>query len=344
MARRLPKYVRAIRNRDGDTFRHLFRRKGQVAITLAVPLYSEDFWASYAAALATVKGAAIGASRTGPGSLDALCVSFFAGTFWTDTLTAASRATYRPIIERLRTKDGTKRVALLRPEHVANMLDQIAKPTARRKMLKALRMLMVAAIPSLRKDDPTAGLKVTLPKSKGWHSWTDAEIERYRMHHALGTAARLVMEFAIETTSRRMEITRLAPQHVKDGRIKIERCHGSRDVDIRITPALQAAIDAMPAIGMRTFVVGQRGKPLSPDRLAKEFAKWATAAGLPDHCRLHGLKKGGMRRIAEKGASTHELQSVSGHKTLAMIQHYTDAVDRVKLADAAYAKITKESA
>jgi hypothetical protein len=48
-----------------------------------------------------------------------------------------------------------------------------------------------------------------------------------------------------------------------------------------------------------------------------------------------------MRRIAEKGASTHELQSISEHKTLAMIQHYTDAVDRVKLADAAFEKITK---
>jgi hypothetical protein len=51
-----------------------------------------------------------------------------------------------------------------------------------------------------------------------------------------------------------------------------------------------------------------------------------------------------MRRVAEKGAWTHELQYVSGHKTLAMIQHSTDAVDRVKLADAAFDKITKESA
>jgi hypothetical protein len=51
-----------------------------------------------------------------------------------------------------------------------------------------------------------------------------------------------------------------------------------------------------------------------------------------------------MRRIAEKGASTHELKSISGHRTLAMIQHYTDAVDQVKLADSAFDKITKASA
>jgi hypothetical protein len=29
----------------------------------------------------------------------------------------------------------------------------------------------------------------------------------------------------------------------------------------------------LPAVGVRTFIVGKRGKPLSPDALAKEFAK-----------------------------------------------------------------------
>jgi hypothetical protein len=95
-------------------------------------------------------------------------------------------------------------------------------------------------------------------------------------------------------------VVRLGPQHVTAGRIKIERCHRSRDVDIRITPAPQAAIDAMPAVGIQTFLIGKRGKPLTVATLAKRFAEWATEAGLPHHCRLHGLEKGGMRRIAEK--------------------------------------------
>ena len=219
------------------------------------------------------------------------------------------------------------------------MLEAIPKISVRAKTLKAIRLLLASAVPSLRQDNPAAGIKVKLPKGKGWHSRSDEEIAQYRKHHPLGTVARLVLEFACETTSRRSEVVRLGPQHVKAGRIKIERCHRSRDVDIKITPALRAAIDAMPAVGMRTFIVGKRGKAVSPDRLAHEFAKWATEAGLPNRCRLHGLKKGGMRRIAEKGATTHELQSISGRKTLAMIQHYTDAVDRVKLADAAYEKL-----
>jgi integrase len=308
----------------------LFRRKGQTAITLAVPLYSEAFWASYATALASVP----------MGSLDALCVSFYESATW-QTMTAASHATFRPVIERLRAKDGKGKVAQLRPEHIAVMLDRIANPSARDKMLKALRMLMAHAIPSLRKDDPTAGIKVKLPKSTSHHMWTDQEIEQYRKRHPLGTPARLALEFALQTASRRMEVARLGPQHVKAGKIEIARCHGSLDVSPGITPSLQAAIDAMPAVGIKTFLVGRRGKAMSADTLAKEFAIWATEAGLPAQCRLHGLKRSSLSRMAIDGCTPHEMQAVSGHKTLAMIQLYTDEVDREKLSVSAFAKITK---
>ena len=54
--------------------------------------------------------------------------------------------------------------------------------------------------------------------------------------------------------SRRGEVVRLGPQHVKDGRIKIARTHGSGDVDILISDELQAACDAMPKAHL-TFIV-----------------------------------------------------------------------------------------
>jgi hypothetical protein len=61
------------------------------------------------------------------------------------------------------------------------------------------------------------------------------------------------MEFALETVSRRGEVVRLGPQHVYIGsegepRIHIQRTHGSKDVDIPISPELKAACDAMPKL------------------------------------------------------------------------------------------------
>jgi hypothetical protein len=54
----------------------------------------------------------------------------------------------------------------------------------------------------------------------------------------LGTQQRLVMEFALEAVSRRAEVLRLGPQHVGNGRIRIERVPGSKAVDIPVTPEL----------------------------------------------------------------------------------------------------------
>jgi hypothetical protein len=60
--------------------------------------------------------------------------------------------------------------------------------------------------------------------------------------------------------------------------------------------------------------------------------------GAAARCRLHGLKKGGMRRLAEAGNTTHELMAISGHQTLSEVQRYTDDADRKLLAESGMAK------
>ena len=342
MARLRLKHVNAFRNpkRKNDRLRYYFRRRGHKAIALPGLPGSEEFMAAYAGALTDTVATAveIGESRTRPGTIDALCVAYYRSDAWTNQLTEDTRKLRKRIIERFRAQHGSKRVALLRPDHIAKILNAIDKPTAKRHWLSAIRGLMRAAIPSLRSDDPTAGIVgIRLTKSKGHHTWTDDEIEQYRQFWPLGTQQRLVMEFAIETASRRGEIVRLGPQHVKNGRIRIDRTHGSADVDIPMSPELQAAIESMPRKHL-TFIHTASGKPRSKAGLGLDFARWATAGGLPKRCRLHGLKKGGMRRLAEDGNTAHELMAISGHKTLTEVQRYTADADKKRLADSGMAK------
>src|SRR5262249_60257627 len=96
------------------------------------------------------------------------------------------------------------------------------------------------------------------------------------------------------------EIVRLGPQHVRDGRIRIDRIHGSRPVDIPLTPELKAALDAMAPTHL-TYLTTPDGKPRSPHGLAIDFAQWCNAAGLPARCRLHGLKRRGCGGSAGEG-------------------------------------------
>ncbi len=336
------KYVNAFRNRNrrDQRARYYFRRRGQPAIPLPGLPGSEEFMAAYAAALDSMpnRSVEIGAKRTLPGTVNALIVNYYRSGEWL-ALAPETQKTRRRIIERFRLQHGNKRVALLQREHILKMLAAIERPSNKRSWLKTIRGLMRFAIPLMRKDDPTEGIPtVKLPKTKGHHTWTDDEIEQYRTFWPLGTQQRLVMEFALGTASRRGEVVRLGPQHVKDGRIRIARTHGSEDVEILMSPELQAACEAMPKEHL-TYIVTAYGKPRSKYGLGNDFAKWATEAGLPANCRLHGLKKSGMRRLAEAGGTAHELMAFSGHKTLTEVQRYTKDADRKKLADSAMAKL-----
>jgi integrase len=339
MARLRLKHVNAFICSDGRV-RHYFRRGGAKAIPLPGLPGSEEFMAAYGAALAVctqgTNSAEIGAGRTSPGSISALVVTYYKSSAWGDLEEGTRKMRWR-IIERFREKHGNKRVALLKQEHIERLLGEIDRPSAKRHWLTAIRALLRSAIPGMRKDDPTAAIPRIKIKTKGHKCWTDSEIETYRAHWPLGTQQRLVMELALETVSRLGEVVRLGPQHVRDGHIRIARIHGSRDVNILVSPELQAACDAMPKAHL-TFITTKDGKPRSKVGLGNDFAKWVTAAGLPKHCRLHGLKKGGMSRLAVDGATTHELMAVSGHRTLSEVQRYTDAVDRERLAGTAMAK------
>ena len=343
MAQLRLRYVNSFRNPDrkNGAVRHYFRKRGMKDIPLPGIPGSEEFMAAYQMALAGMSEAVkpeIGAKRTAPGTIDALVVSYYRSDEWLHGLEEPTRKTRRLYIERFRERHGSKRVALLRREHVVKMLAELDKASAKRHWLKAIRPLLRHAVPTMLAEDPTSGVAAPkLPKSKGYHSWTDGEIAVYRAYWPPGTQQRLVFEFALETVSRRAEVVRLGRQHVANGRIRIERIKGSDDVDIEIAPELQAAIDAMPIVNL-TFIVTAAGKPRSKVGLGNDFAKWATEAGLPDRCRLHGLKKAGMRRAAEDGGTAHELMSFSGHRTLSEVQRYTKGADNRKLADSLMAK------
>lgn len=335
------RYVNSFANRKRKSarVRYYFRRRGQKAILLPGQPGSEEFMAAYAAALASQPNTSdIGADRTLPGTINALVVDYYRSDEWQSQLGEDTRKTRRRIIERFRAKHGNKRVALLRENHIVKMLAEIDKRSAKRHWLKAIRGLLRFAVPTMLRVDPTAGIGNIKLKSKGHHPWTDEQIAQYRDYWPLGTQQRLVMEFALETVSRKGEVVLLGPQHVKDGWIRIKRTHGSDDVEIKVTPALQAALDAMPKSHL-TYIVTTQGKQRSKYGLGNDFAKWATEAGLPKYCRLHGLKKSGIHQRANAGYTAHELMADSGHKSISMVQHYTKGFDKKRLAASGAAKM-----
>ncbi|MBR0778559.1 tyrosine-type recombinase/integrase [Bradyrhizobium diazoefficiens] len=359
------------KNRTDKRERYYFRVRGQKAIPLPGKPGSDEFMTAYGLALSALEKArqgetaiAVSAAKLGkPGTIAALVPSYYRSAEWLNLASDTKEARER-ILKRFVHGDAKKGlrgygnfpVAMFTEQNLIDIRDKIASLSARRSWLKAIKHLLEHAVPSLIAKNPAGKIdQVRLPKTKGHWTWTNDQIATYRQHWKLGTKQRLVFEFALETVSRRGEVVRFGPQHCyisEEGerRIRIERTHGSEDVDIPMSDALAAAIEAMPiptainGVVPLTYLHTERGKMRSKKALGNDFAHWVRATGLPDKCRMHGLKKGGMRQGAEAGLTTRELMGRSGHKSYAEVQRYTDAADQKKLADAGAEKLKAAAA
>src|SRR5262245_33345579 len=205
-------------------------------------------------------------------------------------------------------------------------------------MLRVLRAFMsFAKSEGLVDADPTAGYK--LPKRKptgGFKTWPEEYIVAYRERHPLGTKARLALELLLNVGPRRGDVVKLGRQHVRNGEFAFSANKNGVVVDgVPMLPELKAAISAMPTSAGLTFLMTEYGKPFTP----AGFGGWFRNS-IPKGYAAHGLRKASATRLAEEGATAHQLKAWFGWKTLREAERYTEAAERKKLARAAGALIS----
>ena len=119
---------------------------------------------------------------------------------------------------------------------------------------------------------------------------------------------------------------------------KTER-HSDDNEQLR-TPAhmrLKAYLAALPKNAL-LFVVDDAGRAVEETTFSKDFRAALNAAGLK-HLHFHGLRHTAGMALAEAGCTEKEIMAVLGHKTLAMVQKYTQGARRSRLASSAIAKL-----
>jgi integrase len=332
---RPPKFVQAFLDQHGKP-RFYFRRPGFPRVPLPGLPWSPEFMAAYEAALAG-QPAEVGNSRTKPGTIRAVAVSYF-NSIGFHGLSPSTQAVYRRLIEGLCRQHGDKRAATLQREHVIKLMAARAgRPTSANGLRKILRILMTHAVETgLRSDDPTRDVKAVRIKSDGFHSWTDAEVSRFEQHHRVGSRARLALALLLFTGQRRSDVVRMGRQHIRGGFLEVKQVKTGVALEIPVVAELEAIIDSTATEHM-TFLTTQFGRPFTAAGFSHWFRKQCDAAGLP-YCSAHGLRKAAARRLAEAGCTAHEIAAVTGHASLREITNYTKAVDQRRLATAAMDK------
>ena len=103
---------------------------------------------------------------------------------------------------------------------------------------------------------------------------------------------------------------------------------------------LRAVLDTLSRDHL-TFIATASGAPFSAAGIENWFRRAIRAAGLSDKLSMHGLRKAAARRLAEAGCTTHEIASITGHKTLSEIERYTREAERARLARTASEKVVQ---
>jgi integrase len=334
------KYTHEFVDRTGKLRRYI-RPPGRPATPLPGAPGSAEFMSVYHQALvdAAAQPVEIGAARTGQGSVSGAIVSYYRDVRFRAMATGTQKMR-RAILEQLRNSYGDRQIGGLQRVHIVNLLGS-KKPFAARNWLKTLRGLMQYLIASgQRQDDPTAGIKLPKARAGEIHSWTEAEITQFEAHHAIGTPARLAFTLALYTAQRRGDIVGMGRQHIANGVLALRQQKTGRVLEIPLHPRLVEILAATPGDHL-TFLVTAAGKPFSAAGLGNQFRDWCNAAGLPQHCSIHGLRKAACRRLAEAGCSEHEIAAISGHLSLSEVQRYTRAASQAKMARAAMATVTR---
>jgi integrase len=187
-------------------------------------------------------------------------------------------------------------------------------------------------------SDPLIGVKLTKVKSKPHRRWTPADIEQYERRHARGTKARLALELILSTGQARCDAVRMGRQFIRDETLSMSRQKTGVPFDIPVLPSLREELDLQTDRHL-TFLVTEQGKPFTAAGFGNWFRDRCDEAGLPN-CAAHGLRSAAATRLADYGATAHQLMSWFGWRTLSEAERYTKEADRKRLAAEAGKLIT----
>ncbi len=340
MTRLRLQYIHEYADRHGRLRRYI-RKPGCPRIALPGLPGSPEFMDAYQAALG-MKATPI-ATRNQEGTLAALAERFLQSTDFVN-LKAGSQRTYRKALGPVLLAHGHRLIGDLELDKARKVIEDIgARAPGMANLTRSVlaKLFNYAMDIGLRRDNPF--VRVPRYKLGTHHTWTEAELLAYEHRWPLGTRERLAYALLLYTTQRVGDAVRLRRGDVVNGAFSITQDKTDAELAIPLHPELIEAIKFGPALGLQLIGDRRTGRPVKKAALSALVKAAAKAAGLPPECVPHGLRKAGMRRLAEHGATTKEIASMSGHRSLREIERYTRAADQRKLAQRAITKLGRKN-
>lgn len=233
----------------------------------------------------------------------------------------------------------------IRPYHIENDIAELERNAARTR-LKTWRKFLAWAKPRL--VEKNWAIFVDMPKAKKGERhkrWSDEHIQAFRNCWPTNTPQRLAMELMLFTGMRICDAVRCGPRWIdRDGWMTFQQKKTKGSVliafdreqpefaDFEAYQCLKQCIEELEERHL-TWLATTHGRQRSEKAASNWFSEACRKAELKNDDRrtAHGLRDTCCSRLAERGATTHQLMTWSGHETLDEAERYTKEAEKKKV-------------
>lgn len=225
----------------------------------------------------------------------------------------------------------------LKRRHVLELRDSIAAgigPAAANAFAAALASVMAWARDHEWLEHNPADRIKALP---GGHlpTWTEDDLQRaldaMLPHH------RRALLFAAYTGQRRGDLIAARWSDIAGNVWRLTQEKTGARLVLPLHPDLLAEIATWPRTAV-TVLTDRDGRPWRAQTLNMGLMRTLRRIGLHGH-NIHGLRKLAAVRLAEAGATVHEIAAITGHASLSQVALYTREADQARLARSAMVRL-----
>ena len=273
--------------------------------------------------------------KIGPGSLADVVGQYKQAPEFTQ-LRDRTRHEYLIYLSILSETWGSQPIASIERKHILALRDKYAEtPGKANQIITVLRIVLAFAMDrDFRRDNPARGIK-KIKLGPGHSPWPDEAIDAF-----LATAPAmmcLALKIALYTGQREGDDLAMTWHDYDGERIQVVQSKTGTKLSIPVHSALREALDAQERVSP-IILTTDTGRPFTGSNFRSHFVRATRAAGLYG-LTFHGLRYTAAARLADAGCTLKEIASVTGHKSLAMIEKYTRSADQKRLAGAAILRL-----
>lgn len=324
------KYVAAIK-RKGRVY-HYYRRDGRLHGRLRGAPGSTAFLSDYARIHDTYHGSR---GEDAENSFADICTRYMSSPEFRG-LSDATKKSYMQMIEGLRRMFGPAQVSQITRAHVKAYRETLSGTPAKANIsMSVMRVVMEWAVDAeIIAVNPATKIKAF--KGGSHDPWPEAVIARVLENAPAHLAHAIAL--ALYTGQRKGDLLKLRWSDVQDGWLVFTQQKTGAKIEVPLHPQLRALLATIPKSAV-TVLTTNKGRVWTPSNFDGVFKRSMGALDAQGWV-FHGLRANAASRLRDAGCSDAEIASITGHKSMAMVQHYTRGADQRRLAEAAMAKLT----